>query len=289
MQVSTEELTKLREDRALWQYEKRHMELMQVDLQQRHDKEKADLLELVEALRSQVRQLEPRPASSHGASSSGVQPSEDLQRFKDMYGLAHLDSHNPEGWNILHLAAHATLKNPGMVPVIKELLAVLPTACLAEETPGGQPVGFTPLHLLCQGSDPFHARLEAIPLLIEAKAPLEKNNDRGATPLLLAAGSAFPDAVRALCNAKADINAANVKGKTAYDLAQATSRTVATEIARMGGVSGNPPPQPPEMSRADARAGNQPPNRKRRQELRNIRDGAAWKRSNSQRRPAGRR
>ena len=176
-----------------------------------------------------------------------------------------------------------------MVPVIKELLAVLPTAYLAEETPGGQPVGFTPLHLLCQGSDPFHARLEAIPLLIKAKAPLEKNNDKGATPLLLAAGSAFPDAVRALCNAKADINAANLKGKTAYDLAQATSRIVAIEIDRMGGVSGNPPPQPPEMSRAEARAGNQPPNRKRRQELRNIRDGAARKRSNSQRRPAGRR
>ena len=139
-----------------------------------------------------------------------------LLEFRDKHCLEHAESRNEDNWNLLHLAAVATLDTPGMLPIIKDLLRCLPIGYLAEETGAGRPgkpVGFTPLHLLCQGADPLGVRAEAIPLLIAAKAPLEPhNNPKGATPLLVAAGSAFLPAVRALVNGKADINAAQNGG-----------------------------------------------------------------------------
>ena len=157
-----------------------------------------------------------RPARrpSRARPPSGVQPGPALLEFRDKHCLEHVESRNEDNWNLLHLAAVATLDTPGMLPIIKDLLRCLPIGYLAEETGAGRwgkPVGFTPLHLLCTGADPFGVREEAISLLIAANAPLEPhNNPKGATPLLVAAGSAFLPAVRALVNGKADINAAKM-------------------------------------------------------------------------------
>ena len=280
MEVVALEFAVLQQERAALEAERRRMVERQQAVEQQHAKERAELTELVEDLRNQANELEARPASSQGASSAGVRPSDELLGFMDEHGLEHLDSYNEEGWNLLHLAATATMKYPGMVPLMEEMLRFLPTEYLAEETLLGQPIGFTPLHLLCQGVDPWQTRQEAIALLIAAKAPLEARNNNGATPLLLAAGSAFTDAVRVLWHAKADINAANFKGKTAFDLAKATSRHACIDVLQMGGRSGHPPPQPPARpERGGAGRNHRNGHRKRRhEELNGHLTGAARER-----------
>lgn len=288
MELVREEWAAWRRERARWEAERRQWEAerrqlteAQHALEQQHARQAAEHAAAVERLQSQLH------AATSATAAAGVQPGPALLEFRDKHGLQHVESRNEEGWNLLHLAAVATRDTPGMLPIIEDLLRCLPAGHLAEETPAGKPEGFTPLHLLCQGTDPFLARTEAIPLLIAAKAPLEPRNRRGATPLLIAAGSAFVPAVRALVNCKADINAANEKGKTAWDLANAASKTLSMDIERMGGRPGNVEQAPPEVSRADARAGRQPPNRRRRQARRNA-DGAdvSPRRSPSRRRAA---
>ena len=198
----------LRGERAEWESERR--QLMEKDhaLLEHHAMQTADLTAAVQLLQRQLQ------AST--AAPSGVQPGAALLEFQAKHCLEHVESRNEDNWNLLHLAAVATLDTPGMLPIIKDLLRCLPIRYLAEVTSAGRPGkpdGFTPLHLLCQGADPLGVRLEAIPLLIAAKAPLEPhNNPKGATPLLVAAGSAFLPAVRALVNGKADINAAKMGG-----------------------------------------------------------------------------
>ena len=223
--------------RAEWEAERRQLMDKHHALLEHHAMQTADLTAAVQLLQRQLQ------AST--AAPSGVQPGAALLEFRDKHCLEHVESRTEDDWNLLHLAAVATLDTPGMLPVIEELLRYLPSGYLAAATPSGKPTGFTPLHLLCQGRDPLDLREKAIPLLIAAKAPLEPhNNPKGATPLLVAAGSAFLPDVRALANGKADINAANEKGKTAWDLANSVSKTLRNELERMGAWSGNVDPAP---------------------------------------------
>ena len=263
----------LRRERAEWEAERRQLMEKHHALLEHHTMQTADLTAAVQLLQRQLQ------AST--AAPSGVQPGAALLEFQAKHCLEHVEARNEDNWNLLHLAAVATLDTPGMLPIIKDLLRCLPAGHLAEETCTGKPQGFTPLHLLCQGADPLGVREEAIPLLIAAKAPLEPhNNPKGATPLLVAAGSAFLPAVRALVNGKADINAAQHGRKTAWNLAKDTGKTLWIDIERMGGRTGIVEQAPP-RSRAEARAGWQPPNRQRRQARRNA-DAAYEARQNAE-------
>ena len=46
------------------------------------------------------------------SAAAGVQPGEALLAFRDSRGFDAVESRNHEGWNLLHLAAAATLDTP---------------------------------------------------------------------------------------------------------------------------------------------------------------------------------
>ena len=78
---------------------------------------------------------------------------------------------------------------------------------------GGNFAGLYPLHIACTGRDKHaNSRPKIIKYLVDAKADIEARTYQEMTPLLIAAGAAYIDAVKMLVELGADIFATGGKG-----------------------------------------------------------------------------
>ena len=81
----------------------------------------------------------------------------------------------------------------------------------------GRMKGYSAFHLACNGSDRRFRKATIVQLLIDRDADLERTNDAGLTPWLIAVGTGVVDIAQVLCNAGCDINATEPSGRNAAD------------------------------------------------------------------------
>ena len=74
----------------------------------------------------------------------------------------------------------------------------------------------------------YQGRAAMVELLIERKADVGKADVRGMTALMLAARAGKPEAAKPLLEAGADKRAEDQSGRTAMDVARASTRTWST-------------------------------------------------------------
>ena len=120
-----------------------------------------------------------------------------------------------------------------MFPQIK--LSEMPAACTLGLGPlGSQPMGFTCLHLACDGSDKQMQRKSQVRSLLYRRVNLEERTATGNTPLLLACGSGIVDVQEELVNWGADVHAKNNRGLGVYQSGRQASHTSARRLAILG-------------------------------------------------------
>ena len=112
--------------------------------------------------------------------------------------------------------------------------ALAPTSEVNLRTTGAYPPDRTALHFACSGSDTGFHRLDVVRALLDARAQLEAATPNGQTPLLLAASSGLTDICSELLHRGADTNAKNKDGKGALQLARANSTSVRTLLKQWG-------------------------------------------------------
>ena len=74
-----------------------------------------------------------------------------------------------------------------------------------ERTTGKRPNNYSPIFLLCDGSDNNYAKAELVNLLLSRNADIEAQLDNGATPLLKAVSTGITDVARILAKAGANV------------------------------------------------------------------------------------
>lgn len=108
----------------------------------------------------------------------------------------------------------------GFTHIVKELLAHGASTTLHTDD------GSSILHHVVSGGS-----AEAVKLVLDLKVPIDEANEDGVTPLMLAAHTGELDVVKALCDARADLNVAADGWGTALDSAKDSGRDGADTVA----------------------------------------------------------
>ena len=90
------------------------------------------------------------------------------------------------------------------------------------------------MHLACDGGDKSFASDSIVYALLHERADIEAVDDKGNTPFLRAAGTGITDVVWVLVNARANIQATNLRGQGALEKAQQSSRSLAAGLKKLG-------------------------------------------------------
>ena len=135
---------------------------------------------------------------------------------------AAINTHSPDGWTPLHLAAFF-----GHARVVEFLLAHHADVVARSRNPNGN----TPLHAALVGNHTL-----VVGLLIGGGADVNSTDANGWQPLHLAAANANLDAITALIAQGADVAAENAEGLTALTLAQEKNHREAASLLRRFGA-----------------------------------------------------
>lgn len=133
-----------------------------------------------------------------------------------------VDSHSPDGWTALHLAAHF-----GNLEAAKELLS----QGAEVNSVSKNELANNPLHAAVAGN---HTRMVAF--LIESGADINAKQQGGWTPLHGAAQHGNLGMVKLLVENGADVNALNNQGASALSLAAARNHQHITEYLQNKGA-----------------------------------------------------
>ena len=169
--------------------------------------------------------------------------------FADQLGFSGLDQLNEVGHNMLHIAIEQ-LRRQNLDPpeIAVAVAASLPDhliegslvqcVCMPQKTTkqapkldpratvGGRPVGYTAMHMVCNGVDSVATRQGVLEVLLQRRASLESRTLDGATALIKASAVGAINLVRVLLAARADVEAENARRQTAVDVAGGSNATV---------------------------------------------------------------
>ena len=158
----------------------------------------------------------------HFLSIGGFEPSQKGSETRDR-----------DMWLPLHHAIQTTVYWSQGIRVCRGLINMMSSERLGAKTLGGRPVGYTALHLACNGSDRLFKRYIIVEMLLKRKADVNARDNNERTPLHLAAGTGVMEPAKLLVAAKADIHARDCFGKNALDKSYGSSGTMTKY--RMGG------------------------------------------------------
>jgi hypothetical protein len=99
-----------------------------------------------------------------------------------------------DGWTLLHHACQATMTRQGMGVVVYQLCDMMNVYSLSCVTTAGYPTGWSALHMLANGRDPFKLRPGLLKVLLQSKADPLILGTKGETCLFQAAGTGHTDA-----------------------------------------------------------------------------------------------
>ena len=167
-----------------------------------------------------------------------------------------------DGRTALHVAACQAERQPEMAAMIPKLINAVRSQnaelcdswlnARVEGNPEGRQEGWNCLHLLANNPVRGNScKADAIRALCSARAHLEATRGQGMTPLLMAAGTAHSQAIQALLEYRADVKARSDKGVTALDLCW-HNQECAQFLQECGAVKGAGPTgegrRPPQLS-----------------------------------------
>ena len=125
-----------------------------------------------------------------------------------------------DGMTPLHHAAEASGYCQRAVIATRQLIEVSRSSQdLNLKIRGGRKVGYTALHLLCNGSDQSFWRAYLAAFMVVRGADKEARDLKGNTALLHAVGAGVADVVEELITRGADVHARNNKGHGVWDRA----------------------------------------------------------------------
>ena len=143
-----------------------------------------------------------------------------VEEFASSHGLT-LSSLTDEGHSLMHVAAEQLRLNQVTPAFFSQVVRAVPADMVDLLTVSGRPAGATALHMLAgSGRDHDLEKSQAIQVLLDARANLEKRDARGSTAFLRAAGVQSIRMLQTLAAARADVHARHSgTRRTAMDMA----------------------------------------------------------------------
>jgi ankyrin repeat protein len=167
--------------------------------------------------------------------------SDELQQWLGQHTLEEVHGRDQYGWSALHHVAQNSRSDQAAERIFDELCThgwspeQVNVATGKEPKSMHLPKGWTALHLLANGRDPWAQRGRMAAKLLMMKANPMLSTETGATPLHTAAGTAnFHVANVLLSDPGVNVNSKNEKSKTPFDVA-CSNRKMRDLIARVGG------------------------------------------------------
>jgi len=136
----------------------------------------------------------------------GFEPSQEGANMADL-----------NGWLPLHYALQATVYWSQAEKVVRGLITMMSLDRLQAKTTGGRPMGYTPLHMVANGSDRLMVRAQLCQLLLERRVRVDPEDNEGRTPLHLAAGTGVLDTAKVLVAAGANVHHLDNRGRNCLD------------------------------------------------------------------------
>ena len=144
-----------------------------------------------------------------------------LGGFEPSYAGA--EAEDKDGWLALHHAIQSTVHWTYGIKAARGLIEMMPIERLRAKTRAGRPAGYTAMHLAANGSDSLRMRWTLVDLLLQKRVSPNVTDDKGRTPLHLAAGTGVTDVAKILVEGRADLKAVDNNGKNALDKALRSS------------------------------------------------------------------
>jgi hypothetical protein len=128
-----------------------------------------------------------------------------------------------------------------------QMIGLLPVVALNQTPLDGQLRGLTALHIVSGGRDIEDRRHLVIAALVNAKADIEARDLNGRTPLLVAAGAAYWKGAETLHESGADMKATKPGGRNFADEAKDANRALASWWSDISGLQPSGAPREPRI------------------------------------------
>ena len=150
----------------------------------------------------------------------GARPSAYAMWLMDLLQVDSPNQRLNHGWYPIHFACDSGFLSC-QPDIIEGLLRVTDVAVLNSRTEGSQPPLYTPLMMICDGSNRAPSTNSMlVERLVLARADIEAEDSHRNTPFLKAASTGMTDVCRNLVRLRCDPNAVNERGANAAKLAQ---------------------------------------------------------------------